>query len=342
MVRQISSPNAHLAICVPTYNRPEALDRCLSMLVEQCAPLGVAICVSDNASSFDAEGLVERHRASYPWIRFSRNSENLGMGANFLKVVELCEARYAWLFSDDDAMAHGAVAEMLGLCAEPSCAELIISNREYMKGDMTPDRGVVSEPILADETVKGGGALLRRAAVRHYTFIGCLCFQVDLWRRVRPERFLGLPYFPHLSIVASFMSDPTRRARLLAKPLVRVRGGGFSWERRAGAVWFKDLATCVRAAEGYSNEQRRAALRQAWRDINPYTLWLICKHGQRGAALASWRDSRSDHAAMGAWGLWAFNGIALSGALLTPGWVFGAARLAYRASRMGRGASSSR
>ena len=323
--------NPWLSICVPTYNRPEALARCLAMLIEQCRPLGVPIVVSDNASTYDCAGLVARFRREYEHVHFLSSTHNLGMGVNFIRVVEPVETRFAWLFSDDDSLAPDAVREMLDACCSDDF-DLIIANREYLTSNLDPDRGNVSERIDADETMAGGGELLTRACVRHYTFIGCLCFRTETWRAADPARYQSLLYFPHLCIVASFMANPARRALLLARPIVRVRGGGYSWEKRAGTVWFAELQRCLAAVPGYTNAEKRAALWTAWQDIAQFSLWLVAEHRTRGSSIRDLWLARASYAAMDAHGLFAFNLAALCISSLVPAAAFRAFRSVWRKS----------
>jgi GT2 family glycosyltransferase len=105
------------------------------MLIRQCEPHGVSICVSDNASSYDVTALLEPLQRGYPFLEVSRADRNYGMGANFLRVVEMAESTYAWLFSDDDLLADGAIQQMLAAC-ERDAFDLVIANREYLTLDL--------------------------------------------------------------------------------------------------------------------------------------------------------------------------------------------------------------
>jgi glycosyltransferase involved in cell wall biosynthesis len=330
-----NSMSPWLGICVPTYNRPDALSRCMEMLIAQCAPLRVPIWVSDNASPYEFPEMMRRFQLRYELISWRRSEANLGMGANFLRSVELATTRYAWLFSDDDMLADGAVREVLSAC-ERDEFDLIIANREYLTGDLAKDRGKVAEPIQCNETMPGGGALLQRACVRHYTFVGCLCFRASAWREARPARYQRLPYFPHLSILAEAMADPARKALFLASPVVLVRGGGYSWEKHAGKVWFAELQHCIAVVPGYSNAEKRSALWTAWRDIAQYALLLVAEHGTRiESVVATWR-AREHYAVMRAYGLFSVNLAALLLSLLMPSVVLRVCRETWRFFRRPR------
>ena len=92
--------NGALSIALPTYNRAAILDVALKRLIATVAPYDIAILVSDNASDDDTTRIVEKHAASYPWLRYTRAVENMGPDANFESVLRRAESRYVWLLGD--------------------------------------------------------------------------------------------------------------------------------------------------------------------------------------------------------------------------------------------------
>ena len=326
-------PNPTLGFCIPTWNRERQLRECLDHLIALAEPHGIPIYVSDNASEYDFDRLIAEARARYPHIVARRNPTNLGMGANFIRVVELAQTRFAWLFSDDDRLVPEAVDRVLGLC-ESDRYDLIVPNREYRMPDMGPDAGLTASPRTAPIEFDDPSALLVEACVPHFTYIGCLVFRVERWRRVEADRYLAYPYFPHVSIVAEMML-PGGRALLLPEPLIHVRGGTFSWERRAVNVWFVHLQECLALVPGYPRPVLRRALRRLWPAMALYSVWLMSRHGVRRASIAAVLSARSlrAHAALRAPLMWtAGAGVVLLGAVV-PAKLLDAARDIWRQLR---------
>lgn len=325
-----------LAFCVPTYNRPLQLRACLDHLIERASPHEIPIYVSDNASDYDFDALIAEFKAIYSNLYARRNPTNLGMGANFLKVVAMADAEYVWLFSDDDRLADGALERMLPLCTAGEY-DLIIPDREYRKADLSYDYGKRAGNLLADRVYGDPQALLVEACVKHYTFIGCLVFRLAAWRRVDGDKYLPYLYFPHLSIVAEMMLS-AGRALLLADTLILVRGAGFSWERRAVMVWYFYLQQCLSVVPGYPNAVKRRALWRVWREMSIYPLWLAARHGRRLSSLGEFmgRETLAVYARLGAWGMLAANTLALAAIVLLPARLFDLARNVYRRRRIAR------
>jgi glycosyltransferase involved in cell wall biosynthesis len=304
--------------------------------VEKCKPYRIPIYVSDNASPYDFPALIEEFRSLYPEIHVRRNSTNVGMGANFLNVVAMADAKYVWLFSDDDRLADGALERVLPLCTAGEY-DLIVPDREYRKDDLSYDYGKRAGNLNADRVYDDPAALLIDACVKHYTFIGCLVFRLSAWRKVDGARYLPYPYFTHLSVVAEMML-PRGRALLLSEALVHVRGGRFSWEKNAAMVWYIHLQECVSHVPGYTNSAKRRALWKVWREMSIYPLWLVVRHGRRTASLREFCAVKTlaVYGRLGALGMFTVNCLALASTFLVPARLLDVARDRYRVRQIAR------
>lgn len=103
-----------LSICIPTFNRAHLLRSALLSLMAQVQEFAgtVELVVSDNASSDDTPRVIEWAKEAGP-LRYHRNSENIGIIRNILKVVELAAGEYCWLLGDDEMLRPGAVAKVV-------------------------------------------------------------------------------------------------------------------------------------------------------------------------------------------------------------------------------------
>ena len=102
-----------LSICIPTYNRAEQLKNNLTSICEQIHTDDVEIIVSDNASTDTTESVVRELQAHYPYIRYNRNKQNIGLDKNLLVSIENAHGQYCWYCSDDDRILRGTVAIIL-------------------------------------------------------------------------------------------------------------------------------------------------------------------------------------------------------------------------------------
>ena len=94
-----------ISICVPTYNRAEILDYCLSNL----APLRdcgrpVEIVVSDNGSTDRTPDIIEAHRSRNPSVRAYRFPDNRGAASNWLNALRQADGEYIVYLADDDSL----------------------------------------------------------------------------------------------------------------------------------------------------------------------------------------------------------------------------------------------
>lgn len=101
-----------LTVAIPTYNRPETLQRTLNALKAEAANT-FTILVSDDSSTDGVETLVRSYQHSMPNLRYSKNPVNLGFSRNVARLYELADTRYVWFLCDDDSVNPGAVASII-------------------------------------------------------------------------------------------------------------------------------------------------------------------------------------------------------------------------------------
>ena len=104
-----------LSICVPTYNRADLLDYCLTNLLDGLAnsPKSFEIVVSDNGSTDHTADIVAKHRERKPVITSVRLPKNMGADANWLNVVRHAKGRYFIYHADDDSIIPASLYQHL-------------------------------------------------------------------------------------------------------------------------------------------------------------------------------------------------------------------------------------
>jgi glycosyltransferase involved in cell wall biosynthesis len=91
-----------LEIFIFTYNRAESLRRTLTQLTAE--PVRTCrITVLDNHSTDATPEVCAAARNSLPNFRLVRHPKNIGGLANYLRAIELAEAKYTWVICDDDS-----------------------------------------------------------------------------------------------------------------------------------------------------------------------------------------------------------------------------------------------
>jgi glycosyltransferase involved in cell wall biosynthesis len=115
-----------LSIYIPTYERPNELDRLLTQIVDQVSESRIAGCievvVSDNANSTACRLVVEKAsiRAHQGSVLYSANLSNLGLDRNFLQCYAKTRGKYVWLLGDDDLLHDKAIEKVVNLLLSSS------------------------------------------------------------------------------------------------------------------------------------------------------------------------------------------------------------------------------
>lgn len=191
----------------------------------------------------------------------------------------MVDTEYTWLFSDDDIMTRGAVEIILRNC-ETSEYDLILPDREYRKPDLSYDYGKRTNNLKSPKIYLNNEKLLVDSYMKHFSFIGCLIFKVSTWRKVVPEKYLPIRYFPHSCVIADMMLQ-NKNAIWLPECLIHVRGSIFSWSRESIMVWFHFLPESLCIIKGYSNAIKRKVMLETCKEMLFYSMWECGKHKTR-------------------------------------------------------------
>jgi len=107
--------SALLSICIPTRNRPAALQKTVNTIQGQVIAANalhkVEILISDNT---DTESLrIDPGVFPYENIRYMSNKGNIGYARNVNKLIVEAQGQYVWLLADDDIVLESAVQSIV-------------------------------------------------------------------------------------------------------------------------------------------------------------------------------------------------------------------------------------
>gem|GEM_PF-1847105 len=137
-----------LSIAILTYNRADSLERLLGNIMPQVqnARERVEVCISNNASTDNTEGVVSSFQQKYPsLIKYNKNNENLGFDGNMVKALEMSDGRFVWTFGDDDLMADNALNEVVDFLRQGSGEEIglvLLRTESYLIDKKTKEKVV--------------------------------------------------------------------------------------------------------------------------------------------------------------------------------------------------------
>lgn len=110
-----------LSICIPTWNRVNALQISLNALFTEINDLdktnrsSIEVIISDNASDDDTKNIVTKVIEEFPNVdsKYNRNCENINFYGNVKKIRELSNGKYCWILSDDEVISDKILPTIL-------------------------------------------------------------------------------------------------------------------------------------------------------------------------------------------------------------------------------------
>lgn len=218
-----------LSICIPTYERKDALRKTLDSLIPLAKKYSseIEICVSDNGSKDGTYELLKKS-ALLKLVRIRRNRKNMGYDWNAMAVLKMASGQYCWLIGDDDIIIPENVSKILfalrgkdylaGLIAagQPADTKKIIKSfrkKEY------PVKEFIDKYISYLENSK------RDVNVSGFGFMSCFLFNGDLlkktFNKLKDANCYG---FCHISLFLNIISSYKGNVVILNNPPVIFKG----------------------------------------------------------------------------------------------------------------------
>ena len=123
-----------ISICIPTYNRPQQLQRMLES-IDTTKVEDIDIVISENCSPKQAEtrAVVEEYKKTHPYeVHYFENERNLGYDKNIRAAVARATGRFCVFFSDDDMAMPGALDDYIEFVRNhQDCGYILRSYRNY-------------------------------------------------------------------------------------------------------------------------------------------------------------------------------------------------------------------
>ena len=154
-----------VSICVPAYNHGAFIaDALESALAQSFAD--VEVVVSDNRSTDNTRGVVERFLQRDPRVRYELAPKHVTMQANFNRCLQLARGEYVKFLCADDLLEAKCVERMLGALTGNPETKLVACARRAFRGDTAHGR------VL--RYARGEVSCAGQAAIRRCFFLGNL------------------------------------------------------------------------------------------------------------------------------------------------------------------------
>lgn len=212
-----------LTIGIPTYNRPDRLEKCLSSVLHQATD-NVEILVSDNSENDYSEAVVNKLNGIWDnKIKYIKNSTNVGLDKNFFNLVKYGGGKYFQWLSDDDELIEGAVNTIILKIKQQNSEPFFffLNPIGFVEQD---GKRLWKKPFFHNQEDYSG--VIPEEAVEifdHYiTFVSAYCFNRKCWLSCCDhENFFGTNLYLTYALIA-YLSN-YKRTIITCKPLVAHR-----------------------------------------------------------------------------------------------------------------------
>ena len=268
-----------ISFCIPTYNFGRFIGETLDSIIGQ-ADDRVQIVIVDGGSTDETARVVAEKARLFPYIKFVQRQERSGVDRDILETVVQADGEFCWLFSSDDILAPGALAEVRRQCA--AGWDVFLTNFAICNLNMNR---FGSHRILAvqetetfdwsDPDQRTRYFTLAETTTAFFSFISALVIRRSSWLRVPAQtQFIGSCWIIAAQLFA--LSREQLKVRYFPGELVLKRGDNDSF---MGAGLVNRIGISVDGFRTLAAHYFGAASREAWHVSrvvkNEYTLLVM-------------------------------------------------------------------
>jgi len=233
-----------LSICIPTFNRSKYLNGLLENISSEISKYDIAddlqVVIVNGHSNDDTEEMVKTFKIECE-LKYYRRQVRVGVDKDILKCVELSDAQYCWLFSDDDMFTDGAIDYLLGVLKKEEVLSGCFSNRIPFNFKMEKKIAEVRKwpgKILKNDMLFVEKSECIKNIGMDYGFLSSQIINRSLWQKaVGNEDFGSLYkcYYLMVHIILKMM-DENCRWLYIHRPLLKQRTGNDTLLNNEGVI----------------------------------------------------------------------------------------------------------
>lgn len=215
-----------LTVAIPTYKRPELLEKCLASIFESIGHLDVEVLVMDDSIDQTNEEVRIRTVSTHKNLTWKHNKKNLGIDANICACLENAKGSYVWLIGEDDLMKRAGIQTALQAIDRCGAPPFIFSNYSYITAD---HRLTLREKSIDIED----GLIDFKEFFENYLwsagFIGGCIFNRDAFLKTDYKSYIGT-YYAHVAGLC--LMAVGKQIGVISRPQVGNRVGNsatFTW-----------------------------------------------------------------------------------------------------------------
>lgn len=162
-----------ITIFIPTYKRPDTLQRSLQSALDQETEVPYDILVVDNdpEKQTETEHYMQQICAEHKNVQYFRNTENIGMFGNWNRGFELARTKYISVLHDDDVLLPNYLNEVLNVFEEKSCQVVSVFAKSQFLDESTRLRTLNGFKDMVSKITRGQPFLLDMSD--NYRCISC-------------------------------------------------------------------------------------------------------------------------------------------------------------------------
>jgi len=230
--------NKLLSIYIPTLNRCDMFNNCISSIVEQAKELKVPIYISDNNSDDNTENVALLFANNYENIFYYKQKSRLDLDAHQNYYLKIVDSKYCLMIADDDALEPNALNHIVNILKDYQPDFLLLNGYHY-ENDMIKKK-YLNIDINKDIPINNPIYLLE-----HYIFkmhFSMLIVDVDMAKQIDFNKYIGT-YHAYVGILFEYLSkvyekNNSIKGLVVSSQMILIRDGEKTYSEKKIEVLF--------------------------------------------------------------------------------------------------------
>ncbi len=232
-----------ITISIPVYNGCNTIESVLISLIKQIQTHKlekiVEVSLTDDNSSDDSKFIISKLTTKYKFLRFHKNTTNLGMDGNFVKAAMNANGKYVWFSGQDDIFLDHAIQTVVNILTKHDLVSLYVDFKQY---DEIKNTVVCNSMVKSQLKIKPTQELIVVKNATQYfnyisdapSFLPATIIKKNIIQRIDLNRYFGTHYIQYAAFILSLGKGQTG---IYAKPLIKGLIPVSGWQKSGNKLF---------------------------------------------------------------------------------------------------------
>ena len=237
-----------ISICIPTYNGAKTISKTLDSIIKNIDQFEdirekLELVITDDCSLDETGFVVEEYVGKFDYIKFFKNTKNLGMDENFKRAALNASGEYIWFSGQDDIFLDGSVRHILDVIKDNEGIGLININFSQYSEDKNAYnfKSMFENQSINPSKIVYGKDLLFNNSEEYFeffndvpSFLPATVMKREFWVTTENSEYIGTHFIQYATILLNMRSV---KIAAVTSPLIHGLVPSSGWQTNGNKLF---------------------------------------------------------------------------------------------------------